>query len=70
MLSNFLSGAASRRNEMGGATGFTSSGFGNVDDMDVNLPVNSTVIFTITANVSQTVTGAVGNTVTVTQPLE
>ncbi|MGE5659703.1 MAG: DUF4347 domain-containing protein, partial [Actinomycetota bacterium] len=50
----------------GGATA-TSSGTGNISDT-VNLPVNSTITYTVTANTNPTATGTLANTATVTAP--
>jgi uncharacterized repeat protein (TIGR01451 family) len=52
----------------GGATGFTASGSGNIADT-VNMPVGSTITYTVVANVSPSATGTLSNTATVTAPV-
>ncbi len=52
----------------GGATGFTASGSGNINDTAVNMPVGSTVTYTVTGTVSAAATGSLVNTATVTTP--
>lgn len=49
----------------GGATGFTASGSGAINDT-VNVPVGGTITYTVTGNVSATATGTIANTSTVT----
>jgi hypothetical protein len=51
----------------GGATGFTASGRGNIDDMP-NMPVGSTITYTVAALVSSSATGDLVNTASVTTP--
>jgi uncharacterized repeat protein (TIGR01451 family) len=51
----------------GGASGFTASGSGNINDT-VNMPVGSTITYTVTATVSLAATGALSNTATVAPP--
>ena len=53
----------------GGASGFTASGSGNINDTSVNLPRNATVTYTLVANISAAATGSLANTATVTAPL-
>lgn len=50
----------------GGATGFTASGSGAINDTGVNLPSGSTVTYTVVANVSGSASGTLSNTATVT----
>ncbi len=50
----------------GGATGFTASGSGNINDT-VNVPVGGSIIYTVTGNISPTATGNLTNTGTVNQ---
>ncbi len=52
----------------GGASGFTASGSGNINDTSVNLPRNATVTYTLVANISAGATGSLANTATVTAP--
>ena len=52
----------------GGATGFTASSSGAINDTAVNMPSGSTVTYTVTANVSSSATGTLSNTATVTAP--
>jgi uncharacterized repeat protein (TIGR01451 family) len=51
----------------GGATGFTASGSGNINDT-VNMPASSTITYTVVTTVSANATGSVSNTATVTAP--
>ncbi|MCE9525292.1 MAG: DUF11 domain-containing protein, partial [Planctomycetales bacterium] len=50
----------------GGATGFTTSGSGNINDTAVNLPVGSSIIYVASGTISPTAAGTLGNTATVT----
>ena len=50
----------------GGASGFTASGSGNINDT-VNLPVGSTITYTVVANISGSASGNLVNTATVTR---
>ncbi len=52
----------------GGAAGFTASGSGSIDDTAVNMPVGSTVTYTVTANVNPAATGTLANTATASVP--
>lgn len=52
--------------ETGGATGFSASGSGNINNT-VNLPAGATITYTVTANLSDTVTD-LSNTATITPP--
>ena len=51
----------------GGATGFSASGSGNINDT-VNLPLNATITYTLQANISSSASGNLVNTATVTAP--
>ena len=51
----------------GGASGFTASGSGNINDT-VDLPAGSTITYTLNANISSSATGNLVNTATVTAP--
>ncbi len=48
---------------LGGATGFTASGSGNIGDT-VNLPVGATIAYTVHANIAAGATGSLVNTAT------
>ena len=65
-----LSGATFTAAATGGASGFSASGSGSIDDTDVDLPVGSTVTYTLTANIASSATGTLSNTATVTPPGE
>ena len=52
----------------GGATGFTPSGSGNIDDI-VTIPAGGSVTYTVVASVSASATGTLSNSVTLTPPL-
>ncbi len=51
----------------GGASGFTAAGTGNINDV-ANLPVGSTITYTLIASISAAATGVLSNTATVTAP--
>ena len=51
----------------GGATGFTASGSGNINDT-VTMPAGSTITYTVVANISASASGTLVNTATVTPP--
>src|ERR1022692_1113675 len=51
----------------GGASGFTASGGGNINDT-VNLPTGGTITYTLQANIASNATGNLVNTATVTAP--
>ena len=53
--------------QSGGASGFSASGSGNINDT-VNLPVVSSITYTVTGTVSPSATGTLINTATVTAP--
>ncbi len=50
----------------GGATGFATSGTGNINQTGVTMPAGSTITYTITGTVNPTATGTLSNTATVT----
>ncbi len=62
-----MSGISYTAVQTGGASGFTASGSGNINNT-VNLPVGSTITYTATATVSSAATGTLSNTATVTPP--
>jgi uncharacterized repeat protein (TIGR01451 family) len=51
----------------GTASGFTTSGTGNIDDT-VNLAAGASITYTVTANISSAATGSLTNTATVSVP--
>ena len=51
----------------GGATGFTASGSGNINDT-VNLPAGATITYTVVADVASSATGTLANTAAVAAP--
>jgi uncharacterized repeat protein (TIGR01451 family) len=51
----------------GGATGFTSSGSGSIDDI-ITIPPGGSVTYTVVATIKSSATGTLSNTVTVTPP--
>jgi uncharacterized repeat protein (TIGR01451 family) len=51
----------------GGATGFTPSGTGSIDDI-VTIPAGGSVTYTVVAVISSSATGTLSNTVTLTPP--
>ena len=52
---------------LGGATGNTAAGSGNISNT-VNMPVGSSITYTVTGTVSAAATGSIANTATVTPP--
>jgi uncharacterized repeat protein (TIGR01451 family) len=50
----------------GGATGFTTSGAGNINDTAVDLPAGGSVTYTATCSIPPSATGILSNTATVT----
>ena len=53
----------------GGATGFTASGSGNINDT-VTMPAGSTITYVATGTISPSATGTLSNTATVTPPAD
>ena len=53
----------------GGASGFTASGSGNINDT-VNLPNGATITYTLNATIASSATGNLVNTATVAAPAE
>jgi uncharacterized repeat protein (TIGR01451 family) len=53
--------------QSGGATGFTTSGSGNINNT-VTMPVNSTITYKATGTISASATGSISDTATVTAP--
>jgi len=51
-----------------GASGFTASGSGDINDSSVNLPAGGSVTYTVHATVAASATGTLDNTATVTAP--
>ncbi|HEX4145524.1 MAG TPA: hypothetical protein VHY91_18605 [Pirellulales bacterium] len=52
--------------QTGGASGFATSGSGNINQTGTTLPVGSTITYTVTGTVKPTATGTFSNTATVT----
>jgi uncharacterized repeat protein (TIGR01451 family) len=52
----------------GGATGFTASGSGNINDTAVNIPAGGSVLYVATGTISSAATGTMANSATVTAP--
>jgi uncharacterized repeat protein (TIGR01451 family) len=52
----------------GGASGFATSGSGNLDQTNVTMPVSSTITYTLTGLISASATGLLTNTATVAVP--
>lgn len=52
----------------GGATGFTASGNGNINDTAVNMPAGATITYTVTGTIVASATGSLVNTATVAVP--
>jgi uncharacterized repeat protein (TIGR01451 family) len=55
--------------QTGGASGFTTSGTGNINDT-VTMPAGSVITYSATGTVSPSATGTLSDTVTVTAPIE
>ncbi len=66
-LPDALTGTTYTATATGGATGFTSSGSGSIDDVAVDMPAGSTVTYTVVATVDPAATGTLSNTATVSQ---
>jgi uncharacterized repeat protein (TIGR01451 family) len=66
MLSTNFSSDTWTATSTGGATGFSNSGSGNIDDTSVTLPVGSSITYVVTGTVSSTATGTLSNTANVT----
>jgi uncharacterized repeat protein (TIGR01451 family) len=49
----------------GGASGFTASGSGNINNTNIVMPVGSTITYTVTGRLSASLTGSLTNTATV-----
>ncbi len=64
-LPSALTGVTYTATETGGASGFTASGSGNIDDTAVSLPVDSAITYTVVATISLTASGTLSNTATV-----
>ncbi|MCI0489543.1 MAG: HYR domain-containing protein [Blastocatellia bacterium] len=62
-----LTGVTFTSAAMGGATGNTASGAGNINDT-VNMPVGSSITYTVMATIDPAATGTLSNTATVTVP--
>jgi fibronectin-binding autotransporter adhesin len=60
-----LTGVTYTAVQTGGATGFTASGTGNINDT-VNMPSGSTITYTVTGHINPSATGTLDNTATVT----
>src|SRR5262249_10121558 len=54
--------------QTGGATGFTSSGSGNIHDTAVIMPVGSRIVYTARGTISASAHGSLSNAATVTVP--
>ncbi len=52
--------------QTGGASGYSPTGSGNINDTAASLPAGSTITYTVTGTVSPTATGTLLNTVNVT----
>ena len=67
-LPSTLSGATYTATATGGATGFASSGSGSIDNTGLNIPVGSTITYTVHATIVAAATGTLSSTTTVTTP--
>ncbi len=52
--------------QTGGASGFSATGSGNIDDTSVTMPAGSKITYTVTGTVSSSATGSMTNTATLT----
>lgn len=59
-----LTGVSFTASQTGGATGFTASGSGNINDT-VNMPTGSQIIYTVQATIDSAAIGTLSNTATV-----
>ncbi len=62
-----FSGVTFTATQSGGASGFTASGSGNINNT-VTMPVGSSITYTATVTLSSSATGTLSNTATVTAP--
>ena len=62
-----LTGETFTATQTGGASGFTASGSGDIDDT-VAMPANSTITYTVNGLIRSSATGTISNTATVTGP--
>ena len=51
----------------GGASGFSPSGSGSIDDI-VTIPSGGSIVYTVTATINSSATGTLSSTVTMTPP--
>ena len=63
-----LTGDTWTASQTGGASGFLTTGSGNISQSGVNLPAGSTITYTVTGTVSATANGPFTNTATVAPP--
>ncbi len=68
-LPGTLSGATYTSVATGGASGFSASGSGSIDDTDVTLPGGSTITYTVHATIASAATGTLSNTATLTSSI-
>src|SRR5206468_2690408 len=64
---NIFTGVTFTATQSGGASGFTASGTGNINDT-VTMPVGSVITYTATGTVGASASGTLSDTVTVTAP--
>src|SRR5207249_3731906 len=62
-----LTGLTFTATQAGGATGFTASGSGNINDI-VTIPSAIKIIYKASGTISASATGSISNTATVTSP--
>jgi len=63
-----LTGVTFTSSALGGATGNTAAGAGNISDT-LNMPTGSSVTYTVNATIKSSATGTLSNTATVTAPV-
>src|SRR6185295_566209 len=63
-----LTGESFTATQTGGASGFTASGVGDIQDA-VTMPANSTITYTVTGLIPSSARGTVSDTATVTAPV-
>src|SRR5262249_10082741 len=66
---SLLSGVTFTATQTGGASGFTASGSGNIQDGAVTMPANSTITYVATRLMPSSASGTISDTATVTGPV-
>src|SRR5205823_35528 len=68
-LPTLLTGETFTATQTGGASGFTASGTGDIQDSSVTMPANSTITYIVTGLIPSSASGTISNTATVVDPI-